>query len=65
VADDKNNPPKDPEKFDRVEYMRQIRRECLKRLDLPEDAKPEMVLTLLKIKEELELAKNRKDDQKH
>jgi hypothetical protein len=60
VADKKNDPQ--DEGFDRLEYMRNIRRECLKNLDLPEDAKPEMVVKLLKIKEEM--AKYRKDNGK-
>jgi hypothetical protein len=64
TANDKIDPqdPKKDESFDRLEYLRDIRRACLKRLELPEDAKPEMVLRLVKIKEEM--SKIRKDGEK-
>ncbi|MDR1870744.1 MAG: hypothetical protein LBS60_02260 [Deltaproteobacteria bacterium] len=52
MSEKKKDGPKE-EGFDRLEYMRQIRRECLENLDLPVDTKPDRVLQLVKIKEEM------------
>ncbi|MDR1395120.1 MAG: hypothetical protein LBK52_02980 [Deltaproteobacteria bacterium] len=39
--------------FDRVEYMKNIRQELMVKLDLPENTKPERVMQLVRIKEEM------------
>jgi hypothetical protein len=60
MTDEKKTPPKE---FDRVEYMKTLRREVLEKLDLPENTKPERVLLMVKIKEEM--AKIRKEGGKN
>ena len=52
MPDDENTgiPPEDLEAFDRQAYLRDVRREMLKNLGLPEDTKPEQVSRLLAIK---------------
>ncbi|MDR1576857.1 MAG: hypothetical protein LBT86_01330 [Deltaproteobacteria bacterium] len=55
MSEDRPKPPSPPaeESFDRLEYMRTVRREVLAKLDLPENTKPERVLLLTRIKEEM------------
>ncbi|MDR1609146.1 MAG: hypothetical protein LBT38_12190 [Deltaproteobacteria bacterium] len=49
-----NNDPNEPsEPFDRLEFMREVRREFLAKLDLPENTKPERVLLMTRLKEEM------------
>jgi hypothetical protein len=62
--DEKKHDPSQAEKLDRLEYLRNIRRECLKRLGLPEDARPEMVLRLVEIKEAMDKAQGKGKDKK-
>ena len=49
MPDDENAGPP-PETLDRQTYLRDVRREMLKNLGLPEDTKPEQVSRLLAIK---------------
>lgn len=46
-------PKKDPDSFDRQAYFKEIRRELLKKMGLPEDTKPDQVMRLLTIKEKM------------
>ncbi|MDR2406498.1 MAG: hypothetical protein LBE13_00070 [Bacteroidales bacterium] len=46
--------------FDRQAYFKQIREDVLKKLGLPEDTKPENVLNLLKLHDELDKINNKK-----
>ena len=52
MPDDENAEPS-PEALDRQAYLRDVRREMLKKLGLPENTKPEQVSRLLAIKASL------------
>ena len=49
MPDDEND-DRQPETLDRQAYLREVRREMLKNLGLPENTKPEQVSRLLAIK---------------
>jgi len=51
---DDENAKSPPETLDRQAYLREVRREMLKNLGLPENTKPEQVSRLLAIKAGLE-----------
>ena len=65
MPDDENDvrqqPERQPETLDRQAYLREVRREMLKNLGLPENTKPEQVSRLLAIKAGLDNLKKSED----
>ncbi|MDR1165190.1 MAG: hypothetical protein LBO66_04820 [Deltaproteobacteria bacterium] len=43
-----------PAKFDRTNFFKEVREDCLKRLGLPENTRPDRVLQLLELREKID-----------